>query len=101
MPTRNIILHFNQVDLPKEVSVGYVKVKVRPFVPSPMRCFRCLRFGHTRERCRNQPACGKCSSRDHSSDSCTAETLRCVNCDRDQSPHSAFDPSCPAYLAEK
>ena len=101
VPTRNIVLHFNQLELPREVTVGYVRVKVRPYVPSPMRCFRCLRFGHTRERCRNQPACGKCTSSKHTGDSCTSETLKCVNCAADQSPHSAFDPNCPAYLAEK
>ena len=97
-PTHNIILTFNQIDMPREVTVGYVKVKVRTYFPSPMRCFRCLRFGHTRDHCRNRPTCSKCAATDHTGEACTEATRKCVNCD---APHSAFDPSCPALLREK
>ena len=100
-PTHNIILTFNQLDLPKEVVVGYLKVKVRPYVPSPLRCFRCLRFGHTREYCKNRPTCGRCAATDHDSSDCRAETLRCINCDATQTPHDAFDRSCPELLRER
>ena len=100
-PTHSVILTFNRTDLPREVKVGYVSVKVRPYVPAPMRCFKCLRFGHTRDSCRNRPTCGKCAATDHTSDDCLAETLKCVNCDATQTPHSAFDRRCPSYLREK
>ena len=99
--THSVILTFNSTDLPREVKVGYLSVKVRPYVPAPMRCFRCLRFGHTRDSCRNRPTCGKCAATDHTSDDCPAETPRCVNCDDTQIPHSAFDRRCPSYLREK
>ena len=101
IPTHSVILTFDGIDLPQEVLVGYLAVKVRPYVPSPMRCYRCLRFGHTRINCPNQQTCGKCADTDHSSDDCTAETVRCVNCDATQTPHNAMDPTCPAYLREK
>ena len=101
IPTHNIILTFNQLELPREVSVGYVRVRVRPYIPNPMRCFRCLRFGHTRDYCRNRPTCGNCASSDHSGEDCTSETKKCVNCDASQNPHSAFDRSCPALQREK
>ena len=100
-PTHNIILTFNSIDLPQEVFVGYVRVKVRPYIPGPMRCFRCLRFGHTRDYCKNRPTCGNCAASDHTGDDCTAEDKKCVNCDANQKPHSAFDPSCPALQREK
>ena len=100
-PTHSVILTFNSTDLPREVKVGYLSVKVRPYVPAPMRCFRCLRFGHTRDSCRNRPTCGKCAATDHTSDDCSAETIRCVNCDGTQTPHTAFDRQCPAYMREK
>ena len=35
----------NTPDLPKEITVGSLKVKVALFVPNPMRC--CNKFGHT------------------------------------------------------
>ena len=100
-PTHNIILTFNSVDLPQEVLVGYIRVKVRPYIPGPMRCFRCLRFGHTRDYCKNRPTCGNCAASDHTGEECTVEERKCVNCDDSQTPHSAFDPSCPALQREK
>ena len=100
-PTHSIILTFNCNDLPQEVHVGYVRVKVRPYIPSPMRCFRCLRFGHTRDYCKSKPTCRNCAASDHTGDDCTAEQMKCVNCDANQTPHHAFDPSCPALQREK
>ena len=100
-PTNNIILTFDQLELPRDVLVGYVRVKVRPYHPSPMRCFKCLRFGHTRDHCRNDPTCGKCAASDHTGEDCKSETRKCVNCDENQKPHNAFDQSCPAFLKEK
>ena len=68
MPTHNIILTFSQLDLPREVPVGYLKVKVRQYFPSPMRCYKCLRFGHTRDSCDNRPTCSMCAGTDHTGD---------------------------------
>ena len=45
--THNIILTFNQVDTPRDVKVCFVRVQVRPYIPSPMRCFKCLKFGRS------------------------------------------------------
>ena len=101
LPTHNIILTFNQLDIPREIFIGYERVKVRLYIPSPMRCYRCLRFGHTRDYCRNRPTCGICAAADHTGDSCTADTWKCINCDERQTPHTAFDPKCPALLREK
>ena len=101
VPTNNIILTFDSTDMPSEVRVGYVRVRVRPYVPAPMRCFRCQRFGHTKDNCRGKPVCSKCASQDHTDDTCSSETPRCVNCGEGQTPHSAYDRSCPTYVKEK
>ena len=99
--TNNIILTFDSTDMPNEIHVGYVKVRVRPFVPAPMRCYRCQRFGHTKDNCRGKPTCSKCASQDHTDENCDSETPRCVNCEEGQTPHSAYDRSCPTYVKEK
>ena len=99
--TDNVILTFDTTDLPNEVRVGYVKVRVRPYVPAPMRCYRCQRFGHTKDNCRGRPTCSKCASLEHTDDACESDTLRCVNCGEGQTPHSSYARSCPAYLKEK
>ena len=99
--TNNIILTFDSTDLPSYVTVGYVRVKVRPYVPNPMRCFACQRFGHTRTYCRAKPVCGRCASLEHLSEQCEAAEPRCVNCGPNQVPHASFDRNCPSFLKEK
>ena len=47
VPNNTLFLTFNTPDLPKEITVGYLKVKVALFVPNPMRCFNCNKSGHT------------------------------------------------------
>ena len=52
VPTNTLFLTFNTPDLLKEITVGYLKVKVALFVPNPMRCFNCNKFGHTSQHCK-------------------------------------------------
>ena len=42
--TSTLFLTFNSPDFPKEIKVGYLRVKVELFVPNPLRCFNCNRF---------------------------------------------------------
>ena len=41
IPTRTHFLTFNSPGLQKETTVGYLRVKVEPFVPNPRRFFNC------------------------------------------------------------
>ena len=56
IPTNTLFLTFGSLELPKEITVGYLKVKVALFVPNPMRCFNCNKFGHTSQRCKARAA---------------------------------------------
>ena len=47
IPTNTLFLMFSSPDLLKEITVGYLKVKVALFVLNPMHCFICNKFGHT------------------------------------------------------
>ena len=98
--TDTIVLTFDSHELPETIFVGYVRVAVRPFIPSPMRCFRCQRYGHTSSSCKGAQVCGRCSSTDHNGDGCTAEKF-CVNCGEGQTPHTAYDRNCPVLEKEK
>ena len=57
VPTNTLFLTFNTPDLPKEITVGCLKVEVALFVPNPMRCFNCNKFGHTSQRCKVAAKC--------------------------------------------
>lgn len=47
IPTKHIILTFDSSTLPESIEAGYVKIRVRPYVPNPLRCFKCQIFGHS------------------------------------------------------
>ena len=49
-PSTSMIVTFNTSDLPERLRVGFHILKVRPYIPSPMRCYKCQRFGHISAR---------------------------------------------------
>ena len=64
-PTNTLFLTFGFPELPKEITVGYLKVKVTLFVPNPKRCFNCNKFGHTSQRCKVAAKCTGCGKDKH------------------------------------
>ncbi|GFU28331.1 uncharacterized protein TNCV_99941 [Trichonephila clavipes] len=76
---------------------AYLHCPVRPYIPNPLRCFQCQRFGHSKTVCRGQPTCSRCAEVGHDSADCKAKE-RCVNCKGD---HSSFSRSCPTWILEK
>ncbi|GBL67239.1 hypothetical protein AVEN_153457-1, partial [Araneus ventricosus] len=69
--TKHIILTFCTPQLPKTILAGYARYKVRPFIPSPLRCFNCQRFGHSKGVCKGKLTCSRCAVAGHSSEECT------------------------------
>ncbi|GFW43718.1 uncharacterized protein TNCV_4770671 [Trichonephila clavipes] len=51
LPTKHIILTFNSPKLPITIKAGYLNCKIRPYIPNPLRCFKCQRFGHSQTSC--------------------------------------------------
>ena len=56
-PNNTLSLTFNTLKMPKEIAVGYLNMKVALFIPNPVRCFNCNRFGHTSQRCKVAAKC--------------------------------------------
>ena len=96
IPTNTLFLTFNRPDLPKEIVVGYLKVKVDLFVPNPLRCFNCNIFGHTSQRCRTAANCQRCGKDKHK-EKCDGPQI-CSNCN---DPHAASAKECPVWKKEK
>lgn len=87
LPTASLVPTFNRPTLPSEVGMVYQRIMVRPFVPASMRCFRCLRFGHTTLRCRSAEEICSCGLKEHEPVECP-EILCCKNCNGPQQARS-------------
>ena len=96
VPTNTLFLTFNTPELPKEITVGYLKVKVALFVPNPMRCFNCNKFGHRSQRCKVTAKCPGCGKDKHEG-RCEGPKL-CSNCN---GPHASSAKDCPVWQKEK
>ena len=86
----------NTLFLTKEITVGYLKVKVALFVPNPMRCFNCNKSGHTSQRCKVAAKCPGCGKDKHKG-RCEGPKL-CSNCN---GPHASSAKDCPVWQKEK
>ena len=91
MPTNTLLLTFGTPKLPRNVLVAYLSKRVEPFIPNPLRCFRCQKFGHNQKVCRGIKRCGKCNEIDHDEETCPNEAC-CGNCG---GKHLARDKLCP------
>ncbi|CAL1281252.1 unnamed protein product [Larinioides sclopetarius] len=98
IPTKHVVLTFENPILPKYIKAGYLRCNVRPYIPNPLRCFQCQRYGHSRQSCRGKPSCAKCAATDHDTSSCTSDSVKCVNC---ANSHPAYSKSCPKWQMEK
>ena len=92
--TNTYILAFNKPRTPNEVKIGYCIEGVEQYVPVPLRCFKCQKFGHHREVCRGRQTCAKCGEKDpdHAEEDCMKE-IRCENCQQD---HPVYASTCAA-----
>jgi len=95
--TNTFIVTFKTPVVPKYIIVGYIRVPVAVYIPNPLRCFKCQKFGHGKNACRERETCATCGQIGHTSNDCTSE-LKCPNCSGD---HSAFSKNCPKWLFEK
>ena len=99
--TRTILCTFSGT-VPEYVDLGpFGKYRTRPYVPEPMRCYNCQRYGHHKSQCQQGHKCAVCSSR-HETSVCInkhkngQETkAKCPNCYQE---HHAWYRRCPTRL---
>ena len=96
VPTDTLFLTFDSPTLPKEIKACWTNIKVTPYVPAPLRCFKCQKFGHVRDRCPGREVCGKCAQDLHEGP-CTGSE-KCVNC---EAAHPSFSRACPEFIKER
>ncbi|GFO24492.1 nucleic-acid-binding protein from mobile element jockey [Plakobranchus ocellatus] len=96
--TDTVVLIFNSPKPQSRIRAGYLTLDVRPYVPLPMRCYRCQRYGYGKDRCKKPAAvCIRCGKGGHVERDCSADSL-CVNCKGD---HAASSKTCTKFLEEQ
>ncbi|GBN40489.1 hypothetical protein AVEN_275199-1 [Araneus ventricosus] len=91
--TKHLILTFDSAKLPEHIKAGYMRLSVRAYIPNPLRCFNCQRFGHSKTSCRGTLTCARCAEVGHESTDCT-RAEKCVNC---KGEHTSFSRNCSAW----
>ena len=99
--TNTLLLTFNSVVTPKTLKIFYQIIQVELYVPNPLRCFNCQKFGHHENNC---PAdlgsvCEKCGTgnHDHLASQCK-KPVKCVNCGEN---HMSRSSDCDVWKKEK
>ena len=100
VPLPMLILTFDLLNLPNKVHAAWYKFPVRPYIPSPRRCFHCQMYGHLITNCRKKQqdsagVCVNCGEEEHGA---CSKPSRCHNCSEN---HPASDKTCKRYLLEK
>lgn len=88
----SVLLEFQEEKLPPRVMIGFMSFSVREFIPPPVRCYKCQRYGHIAKVCKGKQRCGKCAG-NHEYGQCGDNVVRkCCNCGGD---HTAAYGGCP------
>ncbi|KAG1676583.1 RNA-directed DNA polymerase from mobile element jockey [Nymphon striatum] len=95
--TGTIILTFNIPEPPKSIKAAYLNVSVDKYIPNPLRCFKCQKFGHHQTSCKHEAVCGRCGEANHTDNGCE-KTPCCVNC---KGKHPSYSRECPNFSLEK
>lgn len=96
--TETVVLTFKNEELPQNVNIGFLKYKVKTYIPLPFRCTNCQKFGHSHNNCSRSVVCPRCAG-NHSYSECTKKDQpKCSNCHGD---HSAAWSGCPNYVQVK
>lgn len=94
--SRCVKIIFKGDSLPAHVKVGHFRQPVRPYVPKPLQCHKCLKIGHVAAVCGSATVCSKCAG-PHKTSDCSEGTLKCANC---EGPHDASSKKCPRMKRE-
>lgn len=94
--TNIYIMTFNTPTTPKELKIGYNIEKIEQYIPNPLKCFKCQRYGHHQDRCTRLPVCGRCGEQDIHID--CQKNYKCINC---QGNHHANSRNCETWKKEK
>ena len=97
MNTNTLILTFGASQLPNYIKAGYIIARVEMYIPNPLRCFKCQKYGHGKDRCKHEQTCARCGEKGHEDTGCE-NLAHCVNCNGD---HPSYARKCPTWEIER
>ena len=95
-PGKTILLHFDSCVAPEVVRLSYLNFETQLYIPKPLRCFECNRFGHVSTNCKCNVRC-TAYAQNHETKSCAETVLKCSSCEGE---HSAASRQCPRHIHE-
>jgi hypothetical protein len=96
-PTNTFILTFRMPSPPSHVLAAYLRIPVERFIPNPLRCYNCQRYGHSKVTCNRPAACARCGQAGHGDTDCTADE-HCCNCNGN---HAAYSQNCTEWQRQR
>lgn len=94
-----LVLSFHGTIVPNHVFFGLLRIKVRVYYPSPMMCFNCGLYGHSKKSCQQPGVCLRCSASHEipEGEQCT-NPPNCLHC---KTGHPTTSRDCPKYKQEE
>ena len=92
--TNTDILTFNKPTTPTSIGIGYINTKIETCIPNPLRCQKCQKYGHPKDKCTRPSICGNSN---HTELECK-NPFNCINCTGE---HPAYSRECEMWKKEK
>lgn len=75
-----VLVEFEGEVLPDRAYLGFMCYFVRAYIPRPLRCFKCQKFGHIANGCKERRRCARCGG-DHGYGECGVGVQpKCCSC---------------------
>ena len=88
------LITFNTPNFPTSIRIGRYDIRINPYVPNHVHCFKCQTFGHGQGQCKGSVIWFKCSEDGHDGYTCDY-AHKCANCDEF---HMASSEDCQFHL---
>lgn len=89
----SVMIKLDEKVLPGKMYIGFMSYDVRQYIPPPLRCFKCQKFGHVAAICKGKQKCGRCAG-EHEYGQCEeGAKIKCINCGGE---HSSAYRGCEA-----
>ena len=77
--TNTYILTFNKPTTPTSISISYINTKIETYIPNPLRCQKCQKYEHPKDKCTRPSIYAKCGNSNHTEVE-YKNPFNCINC---------------------